>query len=149
MSYDLAVFDPEAAPREKAAFLAWFEQQTDWQDERTYDDPALCAPGLRAWMLDMISEGFLAMNGPHAAPDDADMSRVTGYSINTSLIYADFRWSQVEAAYEAVFRLAQKHRLGFFDVSADDGQVWWPNENGVLTCTFAVGTGDADMLPRE
>ena len=139
MSYDLAVFDPSAAPREKATFLAWFDQQTDWLDTEDYDDPARCAPALRAWMLDMIGEGFVAMNGPYAAADDTDTSWVTGYSINTSLIYVDFRWSAAEAAYEAVFRLAQKHHVGFFDASSDDARVWLPAADGTLTAVFAVG----------
>lgn len=143
MSYDLAVFDPQAAPREKAAFRAWFDQQVNWSDTQDHDDPAHCAPALRAWMLDMIGEGFLAMNGPHAAADDADTSRMTGYSISTSLIYADFPWSEVEAAYETVFRLAQKHHLGFFDVSSDDGKVWLPDANETLTCAFATSASEA------
>ena len=30
MSYDLAVFDMEAVPRERAQFLAWYDTQTEW-----------------------------------------------------------------------------------------------------------------------
>jgi len=104
MSYDLAVFDLEAAPRDGAGFIEWYEAQTEWEEPHRYDDPAVSSPALRAWFLEIVQD-FPAMNGPYAS-DDVDNPRVTDYSVGRALIYAAFAWSQTEPAYEAVFRLA-------------------------------------------
>src|SRR5207237_8064186 len=32
MSYDLMVFDPAGAPGKRAAFLDWYDEQTEWPD---------------------------------------------------------------------------------------------------------------------
>jgi len=132
MSYDLAVFDPEAAPKEHAAFIEWYEVQTEWAEPHRYDDPAVSSPALRAWFLEMIRD-FSAMNGAYAAKDgDVDDPRMTDYSVGRTLIYAAFAWSQTGAAYEAVFRLAGKHGVGFFDASGANGEVWLPDGRGGL-----------------
>src|SRR5215813_10542115 len=130
MSYDLAVFDPEAAPRERAAFIEWYEAQTEWEEPHRYDDPAVSTPALRAWFLEM-TRTFRAMNGPYAVKDgDVDNARITDYSVGRTLIYAAFAWSQARPAYEAVFGLAAKHAIGFFDASGANGEVWVPDGRG-------------------
>jgi len=137
MSYDLAVFDPEAAPRERAAFIEWYEAQTEWEEPHRYNDPVVSTPALRAWFLEMIRE-FPAMNGPHAARDgDVDDRRRTDYSVGRTLIYAAFAWSQAGPAYEAVFGLAAKHAIGFFDASGETGEVWLPDGRGGLMLAHA------------
>ena len=47
MSYDLMVFDPAVAPRERAEFLEWHAQQTQWNEGHSYDDPIVSSPRLR------------------------------------------------------------------------------------------------------
>ena len=123
MSYDLMVFDAEAAPGARQPFLTWFEQQTEWSEDHGYDDPAVSSPRLRAWFLEMIQR-FPAMNGPYAS-DDVDDPSVTDYSVGRSVIYISFAWSEAEKAYEATSSLARRHGLGFFDVSGE-GTVWIP-----------------------
>ncbi|UUZ50270.1 hypothetical protein LP420_10145 [Massilia sp. B-10] len=57
---------------------------------------------------------FLRRTGPDLrAPDRGRRRLSTDYTIGTSLIYMTFGWDSVDAAYEAVFRLAGKHALGF------------------------------------
>jgi hypothetical protein len=124
MSYDLAVFDPTAAPRDRDEFLSWFEAQTEWTEGHSYDDPAVTTPALASWFAEM-SHAFPPMNGPLASRDFVDSS-VTDYSIGRSIIYAAFAWSQARAAFDAVNRLAAKHRVGFFDVSGDPGEIRFP-----------------------
>jgi hypothetical protein len=51
---------------------------------------------------------------------------VTDYSIGRSVIYAAFAWSQAGAAFETMSRLADKHRVGFYDVSSDQGEIRFP-----------------------
>ena len=133
MSYDLLVFDPATAPRERRAFLTWWDQQSEWTEDHGYDDPAVSTPGLRLWFLEIGAE-FPPMNGPYAKEDfPDDEATLTDYSVGREAIYASFAWSKTELAYNTVFRLAEKHHLGFFDVSSEDGAVWLPDPAGKLT----------------
>jgi hypothetical protein len=134
MSYDLAVFDPAAAPSNRAAFKDWFHRATRWRGPRRYDDPSICSAPLRNWFLEMIEE-FPALNGPYGVPrgEAMDDPRVSMYGIGDHLIYVGFASSQGKAAYEACLRLAAKHGLGCYDVSSGEGAVWLPDGNGSLT----------------
>ncbi len=49
MSYDLMVFNKEAAPKTRSKFLSWYDQQTEWAEGHGYDDPAHTSPELRNW----------------------------------------------------------------------------------------------------
>ncbi|UHS56299.1 hypothetical protein [Agrobacterium vaccinii] len=128
MSYDLMVFEPRDAPREKDLFLDWYAEQTQWSEGQSCDDPSGTTPNLAAWYADMRRH-FPNMNGPAAYEPghEKDNPRVTGFTIGKSVIYVDFRWSEAEAAYAAVRSLAVKHRVGFFNVSASDGEIWFPS----------------------
>ncbi|SEJ43416.1 hypothetical protein SAMN05518849_106167 [Sphingobium sp. AP50] len=70
---------------------------------------------------------FPNIHGPTITDDDLEDARLTDYSIGKSVIYVGFAWSQAEEAYYAVRELAQKHNLGFFDVSADEGEILDPS----------------------
>jgi hypothetical protein len=136
MSYDLMVFDPTAPPPDRSGFMDWYRQQTKWAEGHGYDNPEVSTPELRSWFLDMITH-YPAMNGPHASEEDT--SKVTDYSVGRSVIYAAFAWSEAEPAFRTVFSLAQKHRVGFFDVSATNGGVWMPDSDGPFTCVHGQG----------
>lgn len=130
MSFDLAVFAPEAAPRDRDAFIAWYFQQTEWNEGHSYDDPAITTPGLRAWFFEMI-KAFPAMNGPFAAHLNEDFEeppRESDYSIGKQMIYVGFAWSCADDAYELVRALAEKHKIGFYDVSSEDGEIVFPDD---------------------
>ena len=129
MSYDLMVFRPEAAPRTRPAFMNWYHDQTQWAEGHSYDDPAITSGDLRSWFLEMI-ETYPAMNGPYAKEEDEDNDFVTDYSIGKDVIYAAFSWSLAEKAYEKMKALAEKHKVGFFDASANEGDILLPDENG-------------------
>ena len=118
------VFDPAAAPRDREQFLSWYDAQTKWAEDHSYDDPQVATPALACWFADM-SQSFPPMNGPLAS-DDFDDPRVTDFCIGRSVIYAAFAWSQAAQAYEAVSRLAAKHSVGFYDVSSDEGEIRFP-----------------------
>jgi len=130
MSYDLLVFDPGSAPKDRASFLGWYEQQIRWTEPHNYADVAVTTASLRVWFREIISD-FPVLNGPVAA-SDIDNDRVTDYSIGHHVIYAAFRWSEAGPARHAVMRLAEKHGVGFFDASAQDGDAWAPSPEGVL-----------------
>ena len=128
MSYDLLVFDPAVAPKDRQAFLEWWHGVGEWTEGHSYDDPAVTTPGLRDW-FDEMRERFPAMNGPFAS-QDYDNPCVTDYSICLNAIYAAFAWSQAEEAYPVVRELAVKHAVGFYDASGDegDGEIYFPGD---------------------
>ncbi|VVE36385.1 hypothetical protein PIN31009_03890 [Pandoraea iniqua] len=125
MSYDLMVFEPTAAPKDRQQFMTWFQGQTAWSEAHSYDDPVVSSPALQAWFLEMVQH-FPAMNGPYAS-DDVDDPKVTDYCVGQVVIYSAFAWSCAEEAYGAMKRLADKHSVGFFDVSADQGEIIFPD----------------------
>jgi hypothetical protein len=73
------------------------------------------------------------MDGPYAV-DDPDNPKITDYTVGRSITYAWFAWSEAENARGEVFRLAEKYRVGFFDVSADKGGVWMPTDPARYSC---------------
>jgi hypothetical protein len=134
MSYDLMVFEASAAPRAggREAFMQWYDEQAQWGESHGYNDPAIPTMPLKNWFRAMV-EDYPPLNGPLAVSDDAcDEPNVTDYSLGRSVIYAAFGWSVAEAARRRVVELAAKHGVGFFDVSADNGDVWWPDGKGKL-----------------
>ena len=135
MSYDLMVFDANVAPRDREEFLAWYRSQASWSEPHDYNDPSVTADKLKAW-YGAITQEFPNMNGPEALTWDVaderwDGASLTDYSIGKSVIYAAFRWSQAEHAYDRVRALAVTAGVGFYDVSGDegDGEIWIPGSD--------------------
>ncbi len=134
MSYDLLVFDPHSAPRDRAAFLEWWELTAQWTEGHSYDDPEITTPELRAYYNDLRAT-FRNLNGP-GSPTDEELEipgvvdRLTDYSIGYQVIYAAFPWSEAEVAYPLVRDLAVKHRVGFFDASCDEPEpeIYFPGD---------------------
>jgi hypothetical protein len=82
---------------------------------------------LRSWFLEIIQK-FPPMNGPLSSDDlPEDEGSVTDYRLGHSVIYCSFALSRAEQAYTTVFGLAQKHSVGFFDVSSNDSRLWLPD----------------------
>lgn len=123
------VFRPEEAPRTRAEFMNWYHLQTQWTEGHSYNDPVVTSDNLRSWFLEMI-ETFPAMNGPYAA-EDLDDDSVTDYYIGKDVIYVTFAWSIAEKAYVVMKNAAEKHWVGFFDASANDGDILFPDNNGM------------------
>ena len=129
MSYDLMVFERTKDPQKSKEFLVWYDKETEWSEEHGYDDPAVTSPALRNWYEEMIKT-FPNMDSPDAEVEDDDAeAHLTEYSIGHNVIYAAFAWSVAEEAYEKVKALAQKHGVGFYDVSNDDGDIILPDGN--------------------
>ena len=125
MSYDLMVFDLEKAPKDHAAFMQWYNEQTEWSEDHSYDDPAVSSPSLQSWYQEMIQQ-FPPLNGPSAS-DDVDNPRVTDHCVGKDVIYSGFAWSCAEEAYPVMKALAQKHNVGFFDASGPDAEIVLPD----------------------
>ena len=138
MSYDLMVFRKDAAPKKRNAFLKWYKKQTEWSEEHSYDNAENTSPELRNWYLEM-KHTFPPMNGPDApTTEEWDKleeqgldSYTTDYAIGRDVIYAAFAWSVAEKAYKIMYELAEKYEVGFFDVSSESGNIFFP-KNGEL-----------------
>lgn len=131
MSYDLMVFEISKAPAAKKEFMAWYEKQVEWDEEHDYQSVGVASPALQSWFLEM-KDTFPPMNGDGSLDadilekDESLASRMTDYSIGREMIYAAFAWSAAEEAYQQMRFLAQKHKVGFFDVSGE-GEIILPD----------------------
>jgi hypothetical protein len=126
------VFDPLDAARDRPHFIEWYKRTTEWTEGHSYDDPKVTTTALQAWYED-IRRMFPNMNGPGAPPDDEIDRyghRLTDYSIAKHAIYAAFAWSVAEDAYQEVRQTAVAHKVGFYDVSGDegDGEIYFPGD---------------------
>ena len=122
------VFEPSAAPTGHEEFLGWYAQQTKWNEDHGYDNPAITSEHLRAWFYEMI-QMFPPLNKPISLDEPRrDEASSTDYAIGRDFIYASFAWSKSEAAYMTVARLAEKHQLGLFNAGSIGEEVWIPDE---------------------
>jgi len=127
MSYDILVFDPAHAPREREAFLQWWHAQAEWSEPHPYNDPAFTTPALLAWFMDMIVR-FPALSGPYAGTRD---QRSAAYCIGYHLIYVAISFDK-QATHERAHELAGTHHLGLFEASSPDGEIWLPGVGNEL-----------------
>jgi len=125
------VFNKKAAPHSKPEFMNWYNEQTKWTEKHSYDDPAITTRELSDWFMEM-KDTFPPLNGPFSNDENIDGDNVTDYSIGKNIIYVAFAWLVAEEAYKKVLSLALKHGVGFFDVSSDDGEIFFPNQEGNL-----------------
>ncbi|MBL0886366.1 hypothetical protein [Myceligenerans indicum] len=128
MSYDILAFEPSAVT--DADFPAWWEVQSEWPEDHSYNDPSVTTANLQAFYRD-LTQIFPPMNGPGVPTDDEIRqapeleSRMTDYSVGTSLIYAAFAWSQAREARTVFSTLAEKYRVAVAWVS-DHGSIVRP-----------------------
>jgi len=131
MSYDLVVFEAAKAPRERKEFLAWYKAQTHWSEPHGYHDISVTSTPLKNWFMEM-KQTFPPLNGDYAptdemiSEDESLEAYLTGYSIGYDIIYASFGWSMAEEAHSLMVELAQKHGVGFYDVSNSKGGIIFP-----------------------
>ncbi len=129
MSYDLMAFETSKAPQERAAFMKWYEQQVQWSEDHAYNDPSVLSEALQRFYSE-LSEQFPNMNVEdeifEAMEEAGTDNRLTDYSLGTSVIYAAFAYSVADEAYTAMRELAIKHKVGFFDVSSNEGDIIFP-----------------------
>ncbi len=137
MSYDLLVFEKTKAPRTRMEFMKWFEVETEWNENHDYGTPSIASPALQSW-YNTMKDVFPPMNGIDA-PTDEQLEgnenlegRLVDYCIGRDVIYVAFSWSCADEAYELVKKLARQHNVGFFDVSADNGDIILPEGSKLI-----------------
>lgn len=132
MSYDLMVFEKSKVPTSKKEFILWYEKQVEWSEEHDYKTISVSSPALQNWFMEMKNT-FPPMDGEYAPdPDLLDEdenleSHTVDYCIGRDVIYVAFAWSVADEAYKLMRSLAQKHNVGFFDVSTDNGDIILPD----------------------
>ena len=120
MSFNLAIFNKKAAPKDMDAFRDWMDGVTVWEDDLDYDNPDNAVPELKVAFMEIIKE-FPPMNGPLTPSDDALdedpelEDRLVDYSIAKDLIYASIAFSVAVDASMTFFEVAEKHGLGVYD----------------------------------
>ncbi len=124
MSYYLALFVQNQAIDSYESFRHWFDEQTEWGENRDYNDVIGTAPQLTACFQE-IKKRFPPLNGPHSLSDeafgDAETERhLTDYSIGSEIIYASFGWSVAEEAYRDMKALAEANQVGFYDCQSGE-----------------------------
>ncbi|ROQ41562.1 hypothetical protein EDF46_0943 [Frondihabitans sp. PhB188] len=123
MSYDILAFDPDATT--DADFGAWWEQESESDDGRSYDDASVTTPALQAFLAE-LTQTYPPLNGPGSPSSDeldADedlLHRATDYSIGRSLVSASFSWSRADAARALFLQLAARHGVAVALVSDGD-----------------------------
>ena len=132
-SYDLMVFEPDAAPNEYVDFLAWFAEQMACGEDHGYDNPAETSEQLRAWLRDMVKV-FPSGADPffEDEPVGLEEDSYSGYSIGRQMIYATFVTGEIARA--TAIDLAGRHGLGVFEPSSEAHELWRP-EAGRLVLT--------------
>jgi hypothetical protein len=122
MSYDLMVFDTETAPKNRVAFLEWFDREMEGENDGEIRSDS---PAMQAWHQDMLA-AFPDTND--LEEDDMEDGKWGEYSIATGSIYVSFAGSQATAAYQTMKSLAAKHGVGFFNVSDEEGEIIFPSD---------------------
>ncbi|TLP61536.1 hypothetical protein FEE96_14970 [Parasedimentitalea maritima] len=146
MSYDLFVFDPQLAPRDRVAFIQWYlDQVENWPiDCDTLDQMTGNLPRF----YELLRREFPPLNGPGAYDWDRSQGlpqskpfwrklvgldrgvftvrgaaiedRVTEYNFAKHSIYLNFGWSVSNSAWSGVFNAACSVGVGFFEASAEN-----------------------------
>jgi GH35 family endo-1,4-beta-xylanase len=137
MSYDLMVFEKTKAPKTKEEFMRWYGIQTEWSEEHDYQTPSVASEKLQNWYNAMKSY-FPPMNGVDSPTDeqieeDEELeNRLADYCIGRDVIYVAFAWSKADEAYKLTKQFAKQYDVGFFNVSAIDGEIVLP-EGTIIT----------------
>jgi hypothetical protein len=162
MSYDLMVFEPEAAPIGYAEFFAWFAEQMQCGEDHGYGDSVEASDRLQAWHTEMLKV-FPSGVGAFDESAGIDEDSYSGYSIGREMIYVIFMPVKAELARRTAVDLAAKYELGLFEPSSEQAEMWRP-EAGKLVLTGEkkiweapeapsfwqriLGKSRADRLPR-
>ena len=124
--YDLMVFEPEVAPKDYDAFLAWFAEEMACDEGHAYNDSRVTSEKLRAWYRDML---LVFPSGADEfeenSPGDYEEDSYSGYSIGRHFIYVIFVPAMTETALRTTFDLATKHGLGLFEPTSVGLKLWW------------------------
>lgn len=123
------VFKKEAAPKERKAFLQWYDEQVEFLESSNHIDCTSCSIDLQEWFKDMKLI-FQPINGPFII--DVNDEKRASYCLGKQAIYVTFSWSVADFARTNVMKFAKIHGLGFFDISSPEGDIWFPRKGKLV-----------------
>lgn len=119
------VFEPDAPPEDRHAFIGWFSQVVRLREGHMTTEPTDTTPRLREWYRDM-SVAFPHVREMPVRPltgtrvDDF----ATDYRFHPQAIFARFEWKVSRKAYHIGIRFARLRGLGFFDASGESASAY-------------------------
>ena len=130
MSFDLLIFDPSVVSYEdRAAFIEWYLELSEWEGEIDYADPSISSASLSAWYSSII-EIYPPLNGPDAPANVEDAK--ADFTFTQEAIYVSFHGVEPMAALAPSVTIANANGLGLFLVSSPEAEVLVPDGQNTM-----------------
>lgn len=122
MSFDIMIIEPTTVPTSThAAFMTWYEETTEWNDDRDYSTTDGSTDAIAAF-YNAITEHFPDLNAADDLDDEDDEDEIdedtaADYSIGDDFLYIAFDYAVAEDAAQRCLELAKANNLAFIDIS--------------------------------
>lgn len=117
MSFDIMIIEPTTVPTSThAAFMSWYEETTEWSDDRDYSTTDGSTDSIAAF-YNAITEHFPDLNAADDLDDEDDDDTAADYTIGDDFLYIGFDYTVAEDAAQRCLELAKANNLAFIDIS--------------------------------
>ncbi|OFK61589.1 MULTISPECIES: hypothetical protein [unclassified Corynebacterium] len=117
MSFDIMIIEPTTVPTSThAAFMSWYEETTEWSDDRDYSTTDGSTDSIAAF-YNAITEHFPDLNAADDLDDEDDDDTTADYTIGDDFLYIGFDYAVAEDAAQRCLELAKANNLAFIDIS--------------------------------
>lgn len=119
MSFDIMIIEPTTVPTSThAAFMTWYEETTEWNDDRDYSTTDGSTDAIAAF-YNAITEHFPDLNAADDLDDEDEIDDDTAadYTIGDDFLYIGFGYAVAEDAAQRCLELAKANNLAFIDIS--------------------------------
>lgn len=119
MSFDIMIIEPTTVPTSThAAFMTWYEETTEWNDDRDYSTTDGSTDSIAAF-YNAITEHFPDLNAADDLDDEDEIDDDTAadYTIGDDFLYISFGNAVAEDAAQRCLELAKANNLAFIDIS--------------------------------
>lgn len=119
MSFDIMIIEPTTVPTSThAAFMSWYEETTEWSDDRDYSTTDGSTDSIAAF-YNAITEHFPDLNAADDLDDEDEIDDDTAadYTIGDDFLYISFGYAVAEDAAQRCLELAKANNLAFIDIS--------------------------------
>ena len=119
MSFDIMIIEPTTVPTSThAAFMSWYEETTEWSDDRDYSTTDGSTDAIAAF-YNAITEHFPDLNAADDLDDEDEIDDDTAadYTIGDDFLYIAFAYAVAEDVAQRCLELAKANNLAFIDIS--------------------------------
>lgn len=119
MSFDIMIIEPTTVPTSThAAFMTWYEETTEWSDDRDYSTTDGSTDAIAAF-YNAITEHFTDLNAADDFDDEDEIDDdiAADYTIGDDFLYIAFAYAVAEDAAQRCLELAKANNLAFIDIS--------------------------------